>query len=759
MLSTKAGDAELLTHAVTYFTILPMLKNLKYLHHLIQHTGQHRAGKKPDILDIFISKTPSNLYCAVNNILDLNSDHSSVILNVDATPQINSVSHSLFSPSTNRYTFHNIIAQKVDLSIKLKTEHDIDEAINNLSELIHSAASLSNTLTTSKHSVQNLTPLPEQIRSLIVEKRRARAVYQRTRLPSHKNAYNKLANSLKKTLAKNKADTLEQKLTNLSFSDGSLWKETKKLLSIKTPSTPLKKPDHTLASSDTDKAEVLKAHLHETFQPHHNILIPQFVDEVKAGLDLPSTSNHLEKYFTPNEIKQAIQKYSLKKSPGYDLLTAEVARCLPKKAIVLVTYIFNACLRLSYFPILWKFSKIILFPKPDKPLDDPSSYRPISLLPFLSKIFERLILKRMTPYIVRNNILPNTQFGFRPSHSTIHQAHRIVDAISFSLEKKLYCTCVFLDVSQAFDRVWHDGLLYKLKSFLPHPLFLLIKSYLTDRHFQVHYRSAYSEITKINAGVPQGGILSPTLFNIYVADQPTTPQTMVADYADDKVILSISENPVAASSNLQLHLCLMSNWYDKWRIKINQNKSSHTTFTLKKGICPTVTLNNIPIPTSDTIKYLGLNLDKRLTWKNHIRTKRLTLNARMRILNPLISRNNKTSLKVKLLIYKTLLKPIWTYGIQLWGSAKKSNTNKIQVFQNLALRRLSNAPPYVSNLTLHNDFHIKTINEEAQSFYLRYRTRLLSHQNPLIKTLSSQTLPGNPRRRLKRKWCRDLLQL
>lgn len=97
--------------------------------------------------------------------------------------------------------------------------------------------------------------------------------------------------------------------------------------------------------------------------------------------------------------------------------------------------IFNACLRLSYFPILWKFSKIVLFPKPNKPLVDPSSYRPISLLPFLAKILERLILKRMIPYIIRNNILPNTQFGFRSSHSTIHQAHRIVDAISLSLEK------------------------------------------------------------------------------------------------------------------------------------------------------------------------------------------------------------------------------------------------------------------------------------------------------------------------------------
>jgi len=111
--------------------------------------------------------------------------------------------------------------------------------------------------------------------------------------PSHKSIYNKLANSLKKTLAKNKANTLEQKLKNLSYSDGSLWKETKKLLSLKTPFTPLKKPDHTLASSDTDIAKVLKTHLQETFQPHQNIFIPQCVDEVNAGLKLLSTFNHL----------------------------------------------------------------------------------------------------------------------------------------------------------------------------------------------------------------------------------------------------------------------------------------------------------------------------------------------------------------------------------------------------------------------------------------------------------------------------------
>ncbi|KAF0709388.1 Uncharacterized protein FWK35_00030205, partial [Aphis craccivora] len=105
-----------------------------------------------------------------------------------------------------------------------------------------------------------------------------------------------------------------------------------------------------------------------------------------------------------------------------------------------------------------------------------------------------------------------------------------------------------------------------------------------------------------------------------------------------------------------------------------------------------------------------------------------------------------------------LLKPIWTYGLQLWGSAKISNTNRIQTFQNISLQRLSNAPPYISNYILHNDLHMRTIVEEARIFYTRFHKRLHSHPNPLINDLSILTLPGNPNRRLKRKWCRDLLQ-
>lgn len=128
---------------------------------------------------------------------------------------------------------------------------------------------------------------------------------------------------------------------------------------------------------------------------------------------------------------------------------------------------------------------------------------------------EKLILKRMSSHIILNNVLLHSQFGFRCKHITTHQVHSIVDAISFSLEKKQYCSSVFLDLSQVFDRVWHQGLLYKLRKYLPSALFLLIKSYLTNCYSQLRFGSAFSDILTIISRVPQGSIL-PLFYLIFL---------------------------------------------------------------------------------------------------------------------------------------------------------------------------------------------------------------------------------------------------
>jgi len=188
--------------------------------------------------------------------------------------------------------------------------------------------------------------------------------------------------------------------------------------------------------------------------------------------------------------------------PGFDLITTEVFKNLPRKTIIFVTQIYNSMLRLSYFLILWKYSIVILIlkDKPKKPLDCPSSYRPISILPTFSKLFEKLLLKRILPIFDEAKILPDSQFDFRNSHSTIHQVYRLVDKITYALEEKLYCTGAFLDVSQTFDIVWHSDLLFKLKLLFPNHYYFILKSYLEDQFFSVLVGSDFSTPTEIKTG-------------------------------------------------------------------------------------------------------------------------------------------------------------------------------------------------------------------------------------------------------------------
>ena len=199
----------------------------------------------------------------------------------------------------------------------------------------------------------------------------------------------------------------------------------------------------------------------------------------------------------------------------------------------------------------------------------------------------------------------------------------------------------------------------------------------------------------------------------------------------------------------------MQHWFKLWRIKINENKSNNITFTLRPNDSPPIFLNEKIIPKVNSIKYLGVHLDKRLTWATHIKIKRKSLNIKLHKLRLLLSSN--ISLSNKLLIYKQIIRPAMTYGIQLWGSAKKSNVNIFQAFQSINLRLITKAPWYVSNLSLHNDLKICTIPTLARIYYSNFHAHTHNHPNPLISNLSSATIPNNPPRRLNRNWSRDLL--
>jgi hypothetical protein len=129
-----------------------------------------------------------------------------------------------------------------------------------------------------------------------------------------------------------------------------------------------------------------------------------------------------------------------------------------------------------------------------------------------------------------------------------------------------------VDDAQAFDKVWHTGPLYKIKNTFPSP-YILLKSYITEIHFQVIYNNSYSNCYQVNSGVPQGSVMGPLLYLLYIADLATTNNTTIANFADDTALLAANNDPVVASQHLQHHLNLLQQWYSKWKVKINQTKS------------------------------------------------------------------------------------------------------------------------------------------------------------------------------------------
>ena len=267
---------------------------------------------------------------------------------------------------------------------------------------------------------------------------------------------------------------------------------------------------------------------------------------------------------TTTEVNNEINKnINPKKAPGFDLITREVLQQLLGKAIVKITNLINAAFRLQHVPRLWKVVEVIMIPKPGKPPHEAASYWPIPLLPTMSKLLEKLLIKRLKPIIESKNLIPNHQFGFRSKHSTIDQVHRTTNIIEHALEEKKVCSAIFLDVAQAFDKVWHKGLNCKLRTILPKQYAEILESYLTERFFRIKQGDAYSELKEIKAGVPQGSVLGPVLYLLYNSDLPKLENNNAATLADDNVILTVGHSNEESTGKLQTAINQMQKWTKK----------------------------------------------------------------------------------------------------------------------------------------------------------------------------------------------------
>ncbi|GBM42784.1 RNA-directed DNA polymerase from mobile element jockey, partial [Araneus ventricosus] len=212
-------------------------------------------------------------------------------------------------------------------------------------------------------------------------------------------------------------------------------------------------------------------------------------------------------------------------------------------------------MKFGHFPTRWKTATIIPILKPGKDPTDPVSYRPISLLPSISKIGEHILLSRLNDHLDVNNILMPEQFGFRKNLSTTHQLLRVTEFIQEGLNNKQKTGAVFLDIQKAFDRVWQDGLIYKLLNYNT-PLFLvkIFHSYLSNRKFAVSVNKELSRTKTIKAGVALGSKIGPLLFALYINDMPKQFNTIISIFADDTAILARNKNHNYIQIALNRHL-------------------------------------------------------------------------------------------------------------------------------------------------------------------------------------------------------------
>ena len=278
--------------------------------------------------------------------------------------------------------------------------------------------------------------------------------------------------------------------------------------------------------------------------------------------------------------------------------------------------IFENILLTSLYPEKRKLANVIpIYKKGDK--QSTKNYRPISLLPICGKIFERIIFNNLYPYLNTNNLITKNQLGFRPGDSTINQLLFLVDEIHQAFEDRnsLEVRAVFLDISKAFDKVWHDRLIFKLKqNGISGSLLKLFENYLHNRKQRVVLNGSFSDYSEIKSGVPQGSVLGPLLFLIYINDLEKHIKSNINFFTDDIMLYSVVQDPVKSADDLNHDLDIIHQWAHQWKMEFNPDLSKQATevlFSCKKVSPnhPQLIFNGINVQKVDEQKHLGLILD------------------------------------------------------------------------------------------------------------------------------------------------------
>lgn len=422
-----------------------------------------------------------------------------------------------------------------------------------------------------------------------------------------------------------------------------------------------------------------------------------------------------------SEIEDAISNLKDKCAVGWDCIPSSVIKASANVLIPVLQYVFNLCIRKGIFPKAFKKAVVHpIYKSGDR--GSVTNYRPISVLTTLSKIFEKILNKRLLSYINKNNILSFNQFGFRSGKSTEDAVLKLTENILNNIENKLKSVAIYLDLSKAFDTVSIPKLLDKLEKVGIRGLaFNIFKSYLTDRTQCVKLDTFYSDESSIDYGVPQGSVLGPTLFLIYINELCSLPlpNCKIITYADDTVLLISGKTWQETQQYSETSLQVILSWLRQNLLTLNIAKTKYITFAssspsqappsfnILAHSCPNRNVCNcLPLERTQSTKYLGVIMDGSMTWNQQIDS----LVARLRKLVFVFKRlRNLLDLNSLKTVYFSLAQSILTYCITCWGGSGQTSMMRLERAQRLVLKIMCHKPSFFPTAELYANTQVLTV--------------------------------------------------